>query len=195
MDTKDQILKAAFRLFADKGYNTSMSDIAKQVGIKVPSIYSHFKSKDEIISLMMSNEINYFFDNLNFQINILNKADENCEMKLKTICFSVFTYFSKPDRIKFWMGISSIYNEELRAKEVKLFKENQFNVSMILKQIFIEGKNKGEIKYDSIEGTEYLFRAMIHGVLESILIYNDIGIDMDDYKRMIWQAYWDGIKA
>ncbi|MFI3218648.1 MAG: TetR family transcriptional regulator, partial [Methylococcales bacterium] len=44
-ETQDEILLAALKLFAEKGYfNTSLSDIAEASGIKTASaIYHHFK--------------------------------------------------------------------------------------------------------------------------------------------------------
>lgn len=48
--TKKRIFEAAIDLFAQKGFNaTSMREIAENVGIKKASMYSHYKSKDEII--------------------------------------------------------------------------------------------------------------------------------------------------
>jgi AcrR family transcriptional regulator len=40
---KEEIIKAAAELFSQKGYHLSISDIAKKVNIKPPSIYSHFQ--------------------------------------------------------------------------------------------------------------------------------------------------------
>jgi len=197
MDTKDEILNEAFKLFAEKGYNTSMSDIAKKVGIKVPSIYSHFQSKDAIIYLVMIKEIRNFFDNLNNQICILDKENEKSESKLKTFCFFVFTYFSKPDRIRFWKNIALIHNQEIRKISCEMVKENELKIAQLLKIIFLEARRKGEIQFESLEGSVFLLSVMIKGVLDSIFIYNEtayIMTDLDSYKNRIWQAYWDGIK-
>jgi len=48
--TKERIFEAAIDLFAQKGFDaTSMREIAEAVGIKKASMYSHYKSKDEIL--------------------------------------------------------------------------------------------------------------------------------------------------
>jgi len=198
MNMKDQILNATFKLFAEKGYNTSMSDIANKVGIKVPSIYSHYQSKDELICLVMTKEIGNFFDDLNIQIGRLDKSSEKTEVNLKKFCFSVFTYYSESERIRFWKSISLIYNQELREMCRQMVKENEIKIAMLLKNVFMEGKRKGEIKYEYLEGAVFLFLAMINGVLDSVLIYNEINYivaELDNYKNIVWQAYWDGIKA
>lgn len=49
-DTKERILETALELFAQRGYlGTSMSDIAKQLGITKAALYKHYTSKQEIL--------------------------------------------------------------------------------------------------------------------------------------------------
>lgn len=53
MDRREEIILAALDIAAESGLeNMSMSDIAKKLGIQKPSLYNHFRSKDEIISGM-----------------------------------------------------------------------------------------------------------------------------------------------
>jgi len=51
-----------------------MSEIAKKVGIKVPSIYNHFSGKDELIWAALELEITEFFT---FMDNELMQAEES----------------------------------------------------------------------------------------------------------------------
>src|SRR5690606_4897112 len=49
MSTKQLIIQAATRLFAEKGYEgMTMKEIAREVGIKAPSLYAFFESKEDI---------------------------------------------------------------------------------------------------------------------------------------------------
>ena len=49
MTTKRKILEEALTLFAEKGYGAVyVGDIAKAVGIKAPSLYKHYRSKQDI---------------------------------------------------------------------------------------------------------------------------------------------------
>ena len=49
MTTKERILNEALRLFSEKGYSeVFVGEIAEAVGIKAPSLYKHYKGKQEI---------------------------------------------------------------------------------------------------------------------------------------------------
>lgn len=193
LDKKEQIIYATFKLFARKGYHTSMADIAKEVDIKVPSIYSHFDSKDEIIYLVMTREIKGYFENLHKEICLLDK--EECEIKLKKICFSIIGYFREPERIRFWKNISLIHNEELRIKCRNLVREQEIDLAESIGKIFEEASKNGQIRTKMLEGSLYLYMAMIQGILDGMLMYYDTTLDMDEFVKKIWEAYWEGIKA
>ncbi len=54
MSTKEKILDAALTLFAENGYDgTSVEQIASTVGIKAPSLYKHYKGKEDILTALI----------------------------------------------------------------------------------------------------------------------------------------------
>ena len=54
MNTKKKIIEEALILFSEKGYSdVYVNDIAKAVGIKAPSLYKHFKNKQEIFNAIL----------------------------------------------------------------------------------------------------------------------------------------------
>ena len=56
MSTKDKILDEALTLFSENGYDgTSVEQIAEKVGIKAPSLYKHFKGKEDILNAIIVN--------------------------------------------------------------------------------------------------------------------------------------------
>ena len=53
-DTKQRILEKSLELFASKGYDAvSVGEIAKAVGVKAPSLYNHFASKQAIFDAIV----------------------------------------------------------------------------------------------------------------------------------------------
>ena len=103
MDKKEEILHAAFKLFSEKGYALSMSDIAKAVKIKTPSLYSHFESKDKIVELTIKKEIEHYFFTLDKLIDSMK--DKTCREKLNGMFLSVLDYFCQSGRLRFWRNI------------------------------------------------------------------------------------------
>ena len=56
MSTKGRILDEALTLFSENGYDgTSVEQIAEKVGIKAPSLYKHFKGKEDILNAIIDN--------------------------------------------------------------------------------------------------------------------------------------------
>lgn len=52
--TKQKIMEKALNLFSEKGYEAvSVSQIAQAVGIKAPSLYKHYKSKQDIFDAIL----------------------------------------------------------------------------------------------------------------------------------------------
>ncbi|MFB6367623.1 TetR/AcrR family transcriptional regulator [Paenibacillus elgii] len=80
-ETYAKILETAYRLFAEHGIDkTSLSMIAKEVGISKPAIYYHFPSKDVLIEVLfeeIKKEINF-----SKSFSIQDYTKDNFEAKL-----------------------------------------------------------------------------------------------------------------
>lgn len=194
MDTKQQILDATFHLFAEKGYHTSMSDISKKVGIKVPSIYSHFKSKDEIIFTVMEREIKSFFEKIRTEVAVICALEEDCGTRLKNIFYSVISYFEY-EKLRSWRNISLIYQKELREKCRELYIKEESHTTQLLKTIYDEGIKRSQIKADHHGSHTLFYLTMMQGYFELVLIYHESNIDLEQYKNKIWLTYWESIRV
>lgn len=54
-DTKERILRCALELFSESGYEAvSVGQLAAAVGIKAPSLYKHYASKQEIFDALLA---------------------------------------------------------------------------------------------------------------------------------------------
>lgn len=71
-DTRQRILDEALELFSAKGYDSvSVGEIAKAVGIKAPSLYNHFPSKQAIFdSIVESTAAQYAADTDKIDIHV-----------------------------------------------------------------------------------------------------------------------------
>src|SRR6202162_2610818 len=63
-DSRDEILKAAMRLFALRGFHeTSMSEVARAASVSKALIFWHFKTKEELFMAVLNRLLEpYFID-------------------------------------------------------------------------------------------------------------------------------------
>ena len=93
MSTKERILEEALTLFAERGYDgVGIDGIAERVGIKGPSVYKHFKGKEEILNALIDRaESHYdeFFGSEEHIGNIPKNKEEFISMTMKRISFTM----------------------------------------------------------------------------------------------------------
>ena len=101
MDTKEKILEAALKLFARQGYQaTSVGEIAQAVGIKAPSLYKHYESKQAILqAILLHMEDSYSRQAAQLQMDGVSPGKDGpmfgslTEDQLVQTVLGLFTYF------------------------------------------------------------------------------------------------------
>ncbi|MBC2184976.1 TetR/AcrR family transcriptional regulator [Listeria sp. FSL L7-0253] len=98
--TKKLVKEAALTLFAEKGYDgTALSEIAKAVGIKTPSLYAHFPSKEALF-------LEVYRDSIQMELRELGRVAERDDLlgkeKLQAIFFVATDFSSNPNEKKFF---------------------------------------------------------------------------------------------
>ena len=92
MSTKEKILDAALTLFAQNGYEpTSMEQIASEVGIKAPSLYKHFKGKEDIFNTLLDLAETRYEENFGSADNFLipESVEEFISSTMNSISFTI----------------------------------------------------------------------------------------------------------
>ena len=91
--TKDRILESALTLFAEKGYDgVGVDAIAEKTGLKGPSLYKHFKGKEEILDALIGKVAHYYEINFGSEAHpgtIPASAAELADSTLKRIQFTL----------------------------------------------------------------------------------------------------------
>lgn len=93
MSTKERILDEALTLFSENGYDgTSVEQIAEKVGIKAPSLYKHFKGKEDILNAIIDNAEAHYEESFGSEKHI-GRMPESKEQFLcatmEKICFTL----------------------------------------------------------------------------------------------------------
>ena len=92
MSTKEKILNAALIQFAKNGFDgTSIEQIAELVGIKAPSLYKHFKGKEDILNSLIDIAEERYEENFGSENNIGKIPDSIEEFIQSSIGRTAFT--------------------------------------------------------------------------------------------------------
>jgi TetR/AcrR family transcriptional regulator, fatty acid metabolism regulator protein len=88
-DKPQQIIEAAVRVFARKGYyNSRVSDIAREAGIAAGTIYLYFKTKDDILVTLFRDKMADFVDTVRKAIAVEPDAARKVR-RLVSLHFSI----------------------------------------------------------------------------------------------------------
>ncbi|MEI4769863.1 TetR/AcrR family transcriptional regulator [Psychrobacillus sp. FJAT-51614] len=124
-DTKQEILKSAGQLFAEKGYDAvTIREIAKNAGCSHTTIYLYFKDKETLLhqlSMPSLQELQKKFD----QISKINSLSS--EEKLKEI---------SREYIKFCLQNRSMYDIFFNAKSSRVDEEPELEINKLRIEIF-----------------------------------------------------------
>ncbi len=133
-DTKEKILDVALLMFSKYGYDAvTVDDIAKEVGIKAPSLYNHFRSKRAIFDALFSSTATMYEENtekVNVHVADANKdisvfVDISEEMLFEKVK-QIFEYSLHNEKISRFRKMMTI--EQFRSSDIsKLFSERYVN--------------------------------------------------------------------
>jgi AcrR family transcriptional regulator len=139
--TKQQIIKAAARVINREGLeNTTVDDIAKEAKIAKGSVYSYFKSKDEIFTEAVKQTAQERIDKLKFLLEQFSSTKEKLSVLLKAN-----KKIAKSDPESFLMNYSLLLSthKNLKKKSAQQFFKSYLD---LVEQIMTDGKNKNQIK-------------------------------------------------
>lgn len=120
MSTKKKILDVALTLFSEKGYgNVYVGQIAEGVGIKAPSLYKHYKSKQDIFEAILD-EMRSRYDK---ETALLNISGSDVQMDI-----DFFKKVSEDELVKMGMGLFGFFlHDEYECKFRKMLTIEQFS--------------------------------------------------------------------
>ncbi|HET8859120.1 TetR/AcrR family transcriptional regulator [Marivirga sp.] len=140
VNRKQQIIEKATHLFQKQGYAaTSMRDLAGYIGIEAASLYSHIKSKEEILQTICFQMANDFFESL----EKIELEEMSADEKLKKAVVSHIKVLTK-DR-----AASAVFFSEWRHLSeayLKDFLTMRNNYENKFVQILIDGHKEGIFK-------------------------------------------------
>ena len=162
MDKHERILKAALKVFAEKGfYNTRISEIAKEANVADGTIYLYFKNKDDLLISLFEEEIGKICQSMREEMNKTNDLVE----KLRIFALNHL------NRILKNRELAEVIQVELRqsAKFMREYVNKGFPEYInLVREIIREGQEKGVFRNDVAPG---IVKRAFYGALDEMARY------------------------
>ena len=167
MNRKEEIILATLKLASERGLgNVSMSQIAEKVGIQKPSLYNHFKSKDEIITAMYQyfrekSKNKLFLGNINYSDFIKRKTLE--EALIQSV--SNYTKINTDDDLFAFYKV--VYSERsVNPIAAKIIIDETNKMIAATKELFVALKAQKKLFTDNIDMTALSFAMTVHSIMD-----------------------------
>jgi len=189
-EKKELIMKTALNLFAKRGfYNTTIADIAREMGMSVGNMYNYFPSKESLAKELLI----YTSKKFGEEIRKINEMDISSKEKIKKI---VELYFKKaeeePELVDYFMRVY-LSNREIFNNGC----EGMLCVSAFVTEIMIffeEGVRKKELKNQDFFAAFGLFMGYIGG-LAFLNKENILGKPLKEYINPVSENIYNALKA
>ncbi len=173
MNTKERILDEALTLFSEKGYaNVYVNDIAERVGIKAPSLYKHYKSKqaifDAILKVMYTRfketagSLNIAGDDADTDADIYKTMKETDLVALGKNLFLYYLHDDYTKRFRKMLTIEQFHDESLSKIYMKQYFDDPLSYQGMLFGLLVQ---QGVLKTDNIPIMTLHFYAPIYTLL------------------------------
>ncbi|WP_337103966.1 TetR/AcrR family transcriptional regulator [Paenibacillus sp. YIM B09110] len=187
LTTPEKIKLAALTHFTESGYEgASMSQIAKEVGIKTPSIYAHFKSKEQLFLRLTQQVIDEEWEHYNTLL--LQLRDEPVERKLYRIFdfFSDFAHLSSGQA--FLKRTMVVPPRHLREQLRTVFLQYEDLLSERIVEIIRQGTGEGIFADRDEERMVAELYVFVDGLLVEYQFYDSTLFEQR--KQLLWESLW-----
>lgn len=166
MERKEEIILATLELASESGLKSvSMAQIAEKVGIKAPSLYNHFNSKDDIVKAMYSflrqkaqqNRSPAFADPGAF-------TSKSLEQILTESLSAYLGMVTDPDMMRFFRVLYSERSINPLAAEIML--EETEHMIRATRNLFYALAVHGKMKNEGVDTAAMTFALTVHSLID-----------------------------
>jgi len=186
--TRHTILTVAYNVFADRGIdNTTMDDVAKASGLGRRTIYTYFKSREELFHAVIKKEIEIIIKQLNVVIN-LKLSPEKKFVQFMAVHMKTIENLIKNNRLLRMEFLK-------RSEKIENYRQDiDKHEKECLKIILREGVQSGVFKLEDYENTAGITLTTLKG-LETQFIQDNFGRTCQSILKLWQKILFRGIKA
>lgn len=190
MGTKEKIKEAAIRLFAEHGYlGMTIKEIAKEVGIKPPSVYSFFESKREIFLEIYDEMLGDHLDTVASKVN----RQKSAKAQLYDMVRSAIDYQYKTIlKNKIIIRLIVFPPDSLEEDILKKFEQMELTEREWMIQILEHGIEQGEVRQGNTERMAKTLQCIMDGLFWEMQRLKPEEV----YQRVeeVFSQYWASIE-
>ncbi len=177
--TREKLVDVARQLFAKMGVeNTTMNDIAMASQKGRRTLYTYFKSKEEIYLAVVESELDILSDTMRRVVEKDVPADE----KLMEM---IYTHLDAVKEVVYRNGTlrADFFRDTWRVEKVR----KRFDAKQVLlfREVLREGQKEGLFRIDDLEMTAEIMYYCVKGI-EAPYIRGHVGADLDDNTRDVF---------
>ena len=182
LDTRDQIIYEAVRLFAEQGYEkTTIQAIIDAVGVSKGGFYHHFRSKDEIVEAITEA---YIVEGLEYAEQSVLQKDLSTAEKLNEFA-SVTQVYRKRRQDTREAIEQAFYGEHNLKLEKAILTKMRDRTVPVLKGILAAGIERGDLSIDDPdEYARILYQVLLH-MKESLRDHLQAGADREKVASVL----------
>ena len=182
---KEEIVLATIKLAAEYGlFNVSMSMIAEKVGIKKPSLYKHFASKEEIVEAVYEQIRNLAKEKSStvaIDYSVLFQGKDALEILQKMV--DGYIHMNRQEQMYDFYKV--IYAERsIQPVAARIMAEETERMILATKQLFYAMEVHKKLHFRSADMSAVSFAMTIHGLMEYALDRRALN-DEAENKRLI----------
>lgn len=181
--TSERIKHSAIQLFAQKGYyGTSLNEVASMVGIKKPSLYAHFKNKDDLYLSILQELMDMFIERVSLDPSV---KDQHSTKEVLYMFLKNMVNFWKDETLGLLYKRTLLFPEEhFRSFIHEQFIQTEAHTTAILRDIIGKGQQNKEISNQSIEPLIDSFYCLIDGLFVQRFFY-----PLPEYDKKVEHAF------
>lgn len=186
--TRHTILTTAHHVLVDKGItNTTMDDVAKASGLGRRTIYTYFKTREELFHAVIKKEIELVITQLNGVIS-LKLSPEQKFARFMAVHMKTIERLIKKNRLLRMEFLKRSEKIENYRKDID--RHEKACLTMILR----EGAQSGVFKLEDYENTAGITLTTLKG-LERQFILDNFGKTCESVLKLWQKILFGGIKA
>lgn len=189
--TEERLRRVAMELFAERGYSgTSMSDIARGVGVRKASLYNYYGAKDELLLDLLGRALDLWIATSRPPLEGSGSRQQRLRAHLEASVAFVAEYPHEAGIVR--LAATQI-SGELGERVQELVTEHERDYRPLMERFLAEAMEEGEIEQADPRDVLVYWQVFVDGFLINEML---CPCDSNRYRgrlEQLWSRFWRGL--